>query len=207
MDVSPLPPIDRGSPTTCRVSRAMGSRSAGVIPTSSVVMYRPPRVVDEPPEGPEQRLRLVGARVGPDERLAAPQGQPGHGGLVGHRPGEPQHVRDGGLLRRVRPYPHAAARRPQRSVVHGDECLQPGRRVAARDEQLVSVFSHVGQCVQSGPPRADEYMSIIANLRNSSPARLGSHPPSYRRKPVSSPRRPRQASPVGATRRVALLSP
>ena len=49
MDVSPLPPIERGSPTTCRVSWAMDSMSAGVIPTSAVVTYRPPRLSRQRP--------------------------------------------------------------------------------------------------------------------------------------------------------------
>ena len=54
--------------------------------------------VDELAEGSEQRLGLVLARVADDDGLAAAEVEAGHRRLVGHAPGQAQHVVDRFLL-------------------------------------------------------------------------------------------------------------
>ena len=86
---------------------------------------------EEAAVGAQQRLGLVRRRVPDDDGLAAAVVQPGAGVLVGHRPGEAQHVVEGGVLVRVLAEARPAERRPEGGRVDGDDRPQPGRRVVA----------------------------------------------------------------------------
>ena len=89
--------------------------------------------------GPQQRLGLVPGRVAEDHGLAAAEVEAGGGGLVGHGPGQAQHVLQALGLGRVGVEAGAAEGRPQAGGVDGDDGPQPGTPVVAEHDLLVVV--------------------------------------------------------------------
>jgi hypothetical protein len=69
---------------------------------------------------------------------ALPPPKPGHRALVGHRPGQVQHIGERLLLRAVRVEAGAAERRPQHRGVDGDDGTQAGPPVVAEHHLLVA---------------------------------------------------------------------
>ena len=79
----------------------------------------------EPPVRAQQLRRLVDRRVADDHGLAAAVVETGEGVLVGHRPGQVEHVLQRVVLGRVRVEAGAAERRPERGRVDRHDRPQP----------------------------------------------------------------------------------
>jgi hypothetical protein len=92
--------------------------------------------------GAQQGLGLVGLWITNDDGLAAAELETGHGRLVGHALGKPQHVDQGFLGAPVGPHPRPAQGGTERRVVDGDNRFQPRRLVVAEDDLLVAVVLH-----------------------------------------------------------------
>ncbi len=103
----------------------------------------PAQAVQEPPVGPEQRLGLVGGRVAHDHGLAAAQVQARHRRLVGHAPGQAQHVLHGLVLGAVGVETGPPERRAEHRRVDGDDGPQTDRRVVADHNLLKFVAETV----------------------------------------------------------------
>ena len=84
--------------------------------------------LDEPAVGAQQVRGLVGRRVADDDGLAAAEVEAGHGVLVGHPPGEAQHVGQRRVLAVVGVEPRTAQGRPERRAVDPDDGPQAGLR-------------------------------------------------------------------------------
>ena len=69
--------------------------------------------------------------------LPPPEREPGHGGLEGHRPREPQDVAHRGASVAVGPHPAAAERGPAGGRVHRDHREQPRAAPAADEKRFV----------------------------------------------------------------------
>ena len=73
------------------------------------------------------------------------------GGLVRHRAGQPEHVHDGVVLARVRPYSKTSAAGAESRVVDRDERSQTLRRLVADEQLLVAVRLHVFEDFHESP--------------------------------------------------------
>ena len=98
--------------------------------------------LDEAAVGPEERLPVLPPVVADDDRLPAAEVDAGHGGLVGHPPGEPQRVGDGLIGVLVLPEAGAAQRRAEGGVVDRDDPVIAARRIVGQEELLVSERAH-----------------------------------------------------------------
>ena len=113
-DESPAPPASGERPVTNRLSRAddvhVGNDRAdvagGVVPAAERLHSRPYA---------RSRTSVLSVRGSPMmTALPPPRSRPAHAALVGHRPGQVQHVLQGVLFRRVRIEAGAAERRAER---------------------------------------------------------------------------------------------
>ena len=100
---------------------------------------------------PQQGLGLDQGRVTEDHRLAAAEVEPGDRRLVGHGPGQGQHVLQGVVLVGVGAEADAAERRAQLGRVHGDDRPQAARPVVAEHDFLVSIASDAVEEVHLDP--------------------------------------------------------
>src|SRR6185312_11618662 len=94
--------------------------------------------VDETAEGLEQ-LRGLAAGVADDDRLAATEGQAGHGVLEAHAARESERIRDRFIRAGVRPHAAAAGGRAQRGGVNSDDGAKRRGPVVPEGDELVAV--------------------------------------------------------------------
>ena len=98
---------------------------------------QPVQAVDETAHSQEQGFGLEGLGIADDDALATAQAGFGHGGLVAHPPGQPQHIRHGLFLGAVGEHTHAAQGLAEGCVVHSDEGVQARGLVHAAHHFLV----------------------------------------------------------------------
>ena len=104
------------------------------------------QVVDSFREGFKHGFGLLGG-VSDDDTLAAAVGQAGYGVLVGHTPGQPEHIKQGIVVGLIGPQTAAADSGTQVGVVDSDDGLQTGLLVVDKQDLLVTVLAHFGHCV------------------------------------------------------------
>ena len=128
-DGSPEPPRAGSTPVTHGVSSANVSMSAGVAPTSSAAMYRPPSSSMARPIARNSSSECGASGVVDEHHcLSAALVQPGDGRLERHRLGQAERVDDRVVLVGVVPEADAAERRAEHRRVDRDDRAEPGRR-------------------------------------------------------------------------------
>ena len=101
--------------------------------------------LDEAAVRPEERLPVLPPVVTDDDRLPAAEIDAGHGGLVGHPPGEPQRVGDRLVGVLVLPEAGAAQRRAEGGVVDRDDPVVAARRIVGQEKLLVTERAHASR--------------------------------------------------------------
>jgi hypothetical protein len=96
--------------------------------------------LDVPSVRPEERFTLAGAVVAENDRLAAAEIEPRHGGLVGHPPCEPEHVVERLRIRRIAPETGTPERGAQERVVDRDDPPIARGRLVKEADLLVRVL-------------------------------------------------------------------
>ena len=104
--------------------------------------------LDEAAVSPEERLPVLPPVVTDDDRLPTAEIDAGHGGLVGHPPGEPQRIGDGLIGVLVLPEAGAAQRRAKGGVVDRDDPEVAAGRIVREQELLVAEPLHGVEDVQ-----------------------------------------------------------